>query len=190
MRAGKPSFKDMLMNDLQRQISDRVNAFVEDVNRLARKAAMETLASALGGPSHGPSAGPSTGRGPGRPPGRPAGRPPASAALAAPTAYAAPALAAAPAAAAAPAQTRGRRARGKGQKRDPREIARIQSDLAAYIAANGGQRIEQIKVQMGLDTKDLVLPIKKLMDEKTIRSEGTRRATKYFPAGGGTPKKK
>src|SRR5207237_234039 len=87
------------MNDLQRQISDRVNAFVDEVARLARKAAMDTLSSALGSQSPAPRRA---------------------------------AVAAGPAA--APAAPRGRRARGKGQKRDPREIAKVQSDLAAHIA--------------------------------------------------------
>lgn len=70
---------------------------------------------------------------------------------------------------------------GKGQKRDPATLVKVGMDLAAHISANPGQRIEQIKAAMKLDTKDLVLPIQKLMAAKTIRAEGTRRATKYFP---------
>lgn len=79
--------------------------------------------------------------------------------------------------------------RGKGQKRDPQAIVALGEQLVAHIVANPGQRIEQIKVALGADTKDLALPIKKLLAAKTIRSEGTRRATKYFPAAGAGGKK-
>ena len=168
------------MNDLQHQISDRVNAFINEVTQLARKVAMETLASALGG-----------------------SEPAAKSSVAAPrkaVPAAAPAAVAAVPAATRDAPAAGRRRGRKGQKRDPREIAKVQSDLAAYIAAHAGQRIEQIKAVFGVETKDLVLPIKKLVEAGTIRSEGTRRATKYFPVAAvsaapakgkvGRPKKK
>ena len=34
-------------------------------------------------------------------------------------------------------------------------------------------------------TKDLALPIRKLVGQKQIRTEGQRRATRYFPGAGG-----
>ena len=40
---------------------------------------------------------------------------------------------------------------------------------------------------MGTRTADLSLPLKKLIADGAVRTEGDRRATKYFP-GDGTPK--
>ncbi len=53
------------------------------------------------------------------------------------------------------------------------------------IQANPGLRVEQIGRTLGAATKDLTLPLKKLLSQRMVRSEGQRRATRYFPAGGG-----
>jgi hypothetical protein len=53
------------------------------------------------------------------------------------------------------------------------------------IQANPGLRVEQIGRTLGAATKDLTLPLKKLLSQRLVRSEGQRRATRYFPAGGG-----
>lgn len=74
---------------------------------------------------------------------------------------------------------------GKGQKRDPQVIVAITAKLAAHIAKNPGQRIEEIGKALGTPTKDLTLPVKKLIESKQIKTKGQRRATTYFPAGGG-----
>jgi hypothetical protein len=42
--------------------------------------------------------------------------------------------------------------------------------------------MEAIGKALGAPTKDLNLPIKKLLASKKIRSEGHKRATEYFPA--------
>ena len=41
--------------------------------------------------------------------------------------------------------------------------------------------IEEIAKALATTTKELTLPIKKLLSDKRISSRGTRRATKYFP---------
>lgn len=74
---------------------------------------------------------------------------------------------------------------GKGQKRDPQVIVAITAKLAAHIAKNPGQRIEEIGKALGTPTKDLTLPVKKLIETKQIKTKGQRRATTYYPAGGG-----
>ena len=38
---------------------------------------------------------------------------------------------------------------------------------------------------MKVATKHLKLPIAKLMEAKQLRTEGQKRGTRYFPAGGG-----
>jgi hypothetical protein len=72
---------------------------------------------------------------------------------------------------------------GKGQKRDPQLIVAITAKLQAHIAKNPGQRIEEIGKALGTPTKDLTLPVKKLIEGKQIKTRGQRRATTYFPAG-------
>src|ERR1700749_838491 len=82
-------------------------------------------------------------------------------------------------AAAAAAPVRGGR-REKGQKRDPGEIERLTGRLLDYIKGNGGQRIEQIAAGMGTVTKELNLPVKKLIAQKSLKTKGQKRATQYF----------
>ena len=43
--------------------------------------------------------------------------------------------------------------------------------------------------QLGQPTKDLRGPLTKLMDQGSVRSEGQRRGTRYFPGGGGAARK-
>lgn len=72
----------------------------------------------------------------------------------------------------------------KGAKRDPRVLEALTEKLGAFIKKNPGQRIEQIGKALGTPTKELALPVKKLLAAKRISTKGRRRATKYFPAGG------
>jgi hypothetical protein len=79
---------------------------------------------------------------------------------------------------AAPAvRVRGRR---KGEKRSSNELASLTVRLRDYIAKNPGSGIEQIGKAIGSRTKELALPVKKLVAEKAIRTRGVKRATKYF----------
>lgn len=70
----------------------------------------------------------------------------------------------------------------KGQKRPPAELAALTERLGAAITNTPGLRIEQLAAQMVISTKELTLPVKKLLAEKLVRTEGVKRATKYFPA--------
>jgi len=83
-----------------------------------------------------------------------------------------------PAASAAPVRGGGRRE--KGQKRDPGEIERLTGRLLDYVKGNAGQRIEQIAAGMGTVTKELNLPVKKLIAQKSLKTKGQKRATQYF----------
>lgn len=85
----------------------------------------------------------------------------------------------------------GRGGRGRdrsGNRRSPDEIDRASQSLLAEIQANPGLRVEQIGRTLGAATKELTLPLKKLLSQRVVRSEGQRRATRYFPAGGGRGK--
>jgi hypothetical protein len=71
-----------------------------------------------------------------------------------------------------------------GNRRSPEEIDRAAQALLAEIQSNPGLRVEQIGRALGAATKDLSLPLKKLLSQRMVRSEGQRRATRYFPSGG------
>jgi len=83
-------------------------------------------------------------------------------------------------AAAVAAPVRGGGRREKGQKRDPGEIERLTARLLDYVKGNAGQRIEQIAAGMGTVTKELNLPVKKLIAQKSLKTKGQKRATQYF----------
>lgn len=70
--------------------------------------------------------------------------------------------------------------RGKGAKRDPGELEALTTKLATYIKRNPGQRIEQIGQELGITTKELVLPVRKLIAAKRVSTKGQKRATTYY----------
>jgi hypothetical protein len=74
----------------------------------------------------------------------------------------------------------GLRRRPKGMKRKPEELSALVRQLHGYVVKNPGQRIEQIGRGLGLATKDLALPVKKLLRDKRVSTKGERRATRYF----------
>jgi len=145
------------MTEIEQRINDLVSTFVTEITRLAREAAVDTLQRALAG----------TG-----------GAIVADIRVAGRRGRAAKAPATASAAAAAASR------RAKGAKRPADEIVETKNKVHAFIKASPGQRIEQINKQLGTKTADLSLPLKKLLAEGSIRTEGERRATKYFPGDG------
>lgn len=69
--------------------------------------------------------------------------------------------------------------RGKGQKRSEEELDKLADSFVAFVGKNPGLRIEQINKQLGTTTKDLALPIRKLVAEKRIKAKGAKRSTTY-----------
>lgn len=159
---------NIFMDNVETQLRHRVDSFVNELKDLVQKAALEAVSSALkgGGGAAAPSVAKATGkkRGPA----------PVAAPVAAPKA-AAKAPKAAPAAAASK--------RKAGQKRSPDEIVKTTEKLLTYITKNSGQRIEEIAKGVGNSTKELTLPVKKLLNDKKIVAKGEKRATRYFVAG-------
>jgi len=86
---------------------------------------------------------------------------------------------AAPAAASRPPSRRA--ATKKGQKRDPRLIAKLTQTVGAHVKAHPGQGIEAMAKALGVKTGEITLPIAKLLKNRTIRKTGQKRATKYYP---------
>jgi hypothetical protein len=83
--------------------------------------------------------------------------------------------------AAGPASARRGSSLPKGAKRPPDEIVKLTAQLGEYIKANKGERIEQIAKGMNVSTRELNLPVKKLLATKAIKTKGQKRATQYFP---------
>lgn len=140
-----------------REIEARVAAFVADLDGLVRQAALEAVQAALGGVKAAPAK---------------------KAAPAAKPAAAAKAPAAKPAAAkpaAKPAK--------KGAKRDPKILAKLVESVKGHISQHPGEGVEAIAKHLGVSSKEITLPITKLLADKSITKKGEKRATKYYPAG-------
>jgi hypothetical protein len=144
------------MSDIESELQSLVSQFVNDLSALVRQQALEAVAETLrvGTPvAHAP---------------KKAGKP-------APVAKAPVKAAGRPAKAAAAPK------RKAGEKRKPEELAKLVEQLAEYIKGNPGKGVEDIAKGMNTSTKELTLPIKKLLNDKRIGSKGQKRATKYFP---------
>jgi hypothetical protein len=131
------------MNDVDRQIRDRVESFVAELTDLVRQAALESVSEVLGG-----QAVPGALR-------RRGGRPPRP------------------------------RIRRRGGKRSPEEIDATTQRVLDYVRDNPGHGVEQMAIDLATNTKDLTLPIKKLLSNGDLLTEGQKRATKYFATSGG-----
>ncbi|HET7541591.1 MAG TPA: hypothetical protein VFK05_17070 [Polyangiaceae bacterium] len=65
-------------------------------------------------------------------------------------------------------------------KRSPAELAALIKKLHGHIAKHPGLRIEKIGAGLGLPTKALVLPVKRLISDKKVFTKGQKRATVYY----------
>ena len=67
-----------------------------------------------------------------------------------------------------------------GEKRSPEDLAKTMEMVHVAIRNSPGMGAEQLGTRLEVSTKALALPIRKLLAVKRIRSEGQKRATKYF----------
>ena len=74
----------------------------------------------------------------------------------------------------------GRPRGGRGAKRTAADLEALSQQFASYVKANPGMRIEQINKELGTSTKDLALPIRKLVSTGVISTKGKKRSTTYF----------
>jgi hypothetical protein len=76
---------------------------------------------------------------------------------------------------------RGRgRAGGRGGKRTANELDDLADRFHSFVTKHPGLRIEQINKQLNTTTKDLALPIRKLIADGALKTKGTKRSTTYF----------
>lgn len=120
------------MSDFQTEMNRVVQGFVAQITELARRAAVDTLETALGHKRAG-----------------------------------------------APLSLRGG-GRGRGAKRSQAELDKLAESFHSFVAKHPGMRIEQINKQLGTSTRDLALPIRKLISDGAIKTKGEKRSTTYF----------
>ena len=81
---------------------------------------------------------------------------------------------------AAPKTPKAASLRRRGGKRTSEQVNQMAERFLEYVRANDGQRLEQIAAGMKVPSKDLKLPVQKLLADKAISTTGQRRGTKYF----------
>ena len=86
----------------------------------------------------------------------------------------------APALASAGVARAGRARGGRGAKRTAADLEALSEKFASFVKANPGLRIEQINKELGTTTKDLALPIRKLIADGVVSAKGQKRSTTYF----------
>ncbi|HEY1555142.1 MAG TPA: hypothetical protein VGF94_09960 [Kofleriaceae bacterium] len=125
------------MSDFQNEMNRVVAGFVTQITELARRAAIDTLESALGKHVGGGGGG-------------------GGSAL------------------------RNGRARGRGAKRSSGELDKLGDRFHDFVSKHPGLRIEQINKQLNTSTKDLALPIRKMISDGSLKTKGKKRSTAYF----------
>lgn len=131
------------MNDLERRIQERVDAFVSEITALVREAAIESVRDALGGK-----------------------------AVAAPRGR----RAAAPAA----GRRRGSSASDSRGRRSAADIDQAAQRILTFVSDHEGVRADEIARALGATTKELQLPMRKLVKQGELSTKGQKRATRYY----------
>jgi hypothetical protein len=80
------------------------------------------------------------------------------------------------------------KAGGTRIRRSSEGLEELQGTLLSHVKSNPGQRGEQIAAALGTDVGTMRLPMKILIADKQVRTEGQRRGMMYF-AGAGKAKK-
>lgn len=162
-----------MSSDVRAEIQRLVDVFVSDLETLVRRAALETVAQALGTTAP-VAAGP-------RPPIPPRGAPRAPE----PRRAARPA----PPGRAATADRGSARERGPSSDRVRRsadQIAATAERIVRHVEQNPGARSEDIRAALGLPKNEWQLTAKRLVDTGRLATRGEKRATTYFVKGGAT----
>jgi hypothetical protein len=145
------------MLDPHREIQALVDNFVADLSVLAKRIAIEQLKAAfgVGAKLAGTKLAPLPTPSPSR--SRSPARPPSP----------------------PPPRSRSRAIRGR---RGQSEIEALRGKLLATITEQPGQRAENISAALGTKTAEIAQPLRRLIAEHLVRTEGARRGTRYFTA--------
>jgi hypothetical protein len=85
-----------------------------------------------------------------------------------------------------PRKTAAARPAVKGGKRTSASLDEMQAALLAHVKSHPGQGAIEIADALKTDVGTMRLPMQKLLAERKVRTQGQRRGTKYFAAGGGS----
>ncbi|MFN0006697.1 MAG: hypothetical protein ACKVXR_02225 [Planctomycetota bacterium] len=69
---------------------------------------------------------------------------------------------------------------GKRAKRSSEQVDAMAARVLAQVRSKQGQRLEQISKAMKLPSKELKLPVAKLLAAKKLKTKGQKRGTQYF----------
>jgi hypothetical protein len=72
--------------------------------------------------------------------------------------------------------------RGRG-RRAQHEIEALRNKLLTVISDNPGCRAEDINGALGTRTPQIAQPLRRLVADRLVRTEGARRGTRYFTVG-------
>lgn len=73
---------------------------------------------------------------------------------------------------------------GARARRAQHEIEALREKLLTVISDNPGCRAEEINGALGTRTPQIAQPLRKLVAERLVRTEGARRGTRYYTVGG------
>jgi hypothetical protein len=74
-------------------------------------------------------------------------------------------------------------ARRSRARRAQHEIEALRNKLLTVISDNPGCRAEDINSALGTRTPQIAQPLRRLVADRLVRTEGARRGTRYFPVG-------
>jgi hypothetical protein len=77
-------------------------------------------------------------------------------------------------------EARDKNSDGRGQKRSAAELERLASSIAGFVAKHPGSSAIEIAGALDVTTKELVLPVKKLLSDGLLVRKGRKRGTKYY----------
>ncbi|HSC86354.1 MAG TPA: hypothetical protein VLC09_03760 [Polyangiaceae bacterium] len=69
--------------------------------------------------------------------------------------------------------------RAKGAKRSAEDFEALSKSIIGTVGSQPGLRADQLAEALGVETRELALPIKKLLAEKLLTKKGARRGTTY-----------
>jgi hypothetical protein len=141
------------MLDPHRKIQALIDSFVADLGELAKQIALEQLKIAFGSVKLAPLP------------------PPSSSSYSSSSGSSASSVSSA----AAARRSRARRAH--------HEIEALRNRLLTVISDNPGCRAEDINSALGTRTPQIAQPLRRLVADRLVRTEGARRGTRYFAVG-------
>jgi len=148
------------MTDLEKRLRARIDAFVDELTEIVREEALEQVARALGGAATRVKRGR---RG--------------QSAKGARGVSATNATSQAGSPSAGPRQPR--RDRKRAPKRTEADLVALETRILRHVSTNAGTGAREIAAALGLTTADITLPLRRLVGDRRLKTEGIKRGTRY-----------